>query len=66
MRPALLLELHHAVGGAEAHSRACVDDRAQPVEALELVLPLVGLVAVERAEEVVGALAREHRLDFGG
>ena len=66
LRSALLLELHRAVGGAEAHSRAGVDDRAQPVEALEIVVPLVRLVAVESAQESVGVFAREHRLDFGG
>jgi len=61
---ALFLELHPAFCRAETHPRAGVDDHAQPIEALERVVPPMRLVAVERAQKRIGLCAREHRLHF--
>jgi len=62
--PALLPELHRAVRRAEAQARARVDDGAQPGEAFEVIGPRARLVAVERAQERVRAVAGEHGLHF--
>ena len=61
-RPALLAELHRAVGGAEAQPRERVDDDAQPVESLEIVAPRARLVAVEARRETRRPARSQHRL----
>jgi hypothetical protein len=48
----LFLEIHHAVGAAQAHARQGVDDAAQPVDPRRAVVPAVRLVAVHLRQEL--------------
>jgi len=61
---ALFAKVHPPVRRAEAEPRQRVDDRAQPIEALEIVAPCARLVAVEDAQQDFARVARERRFDF--
>jgi len=58
-------EVHHAVGGAEAHARHRVHDHPEPIHAPEAVVPGVRLRAVELGEKEPVALRAQLRFYLG-
>jgi hypothetical protein len=58
-------EFHHPFGRAKAQARERVHHHAQPVGALQTVVPMVRRVAVHGAEETLEVAASQHLFDFG-
>jgi hypothetical protein len=61
---ALLAKLHAVIRGAETQTRKRIHDRAQPIEAVEVVAPRMRLVAIKHAQERFGIRALQRRLDL--
>ena len=58
------LEFHDAFSGAKAQPGQCVDDGAQAVNSAQVVLPCIGLVAIQAVQEDAPIGAAQHGLHF--